>query len=282
MSDFEERLRATVRERSEGFEPTPELPDRIHARVRQHRRRRQLVAGGAVSAAAAAVALVVLLGSDRSDDDSIRMIDRSTTTVEDPERSTSTSSTTSTTTTTSSPDTTTTLGTPTSDPGTETPSGSSPLVDSLTPLSRRGVGPITVGMTLRQAQAAAHITFTVAPPTGSRPCAEATISGEDPSPVFIVEPVGDDSLDGIVRAVWGGFVPTEDGAAVGQSRAELIAALGQPTRVDPLPDTVDPGDSSYLVFESGGHAYGAHVIGDLVLDLEVGDPAWLDPSEGCP
>jgi hypothetical protein len=214
------------------------------------------------------------------------MIDQSTTTTDDPGRRTSTSSTTSstpTTTTGASPSsvTTSTLGTPTSGPGVDAPSG--PLVDALTPLSRRGVGPITAGMSLREAQSAANITFTVSAPSGTgRPCAEATIPGEDPSPIFIVEPAGADPLDGIVRAVWGGFVPTEDGASVGQSRAELIAALGQPTRQDALPDTVSPGDTTYLVFESGGSAYGALVVGDLVLDLEAGDPAWIDAAEGCP
>jgi hypothetical protein len=62
----------------------------------------------------------------------------------------------------------------------------------------------------------------------------------------------------------------------------VLAALGQPTDTrDAASSTFGPG-AEVLVFESGGYAYGALVVDDLVLGLPSGDPAWVGEPEGCP
>ena len=59
MSDLEDRLRAAAIRRSHDFDPSPDLPERIVARVEHRRRVRRLVAGTALTAAAAAVVVVI-------------------------------------------------------------------------------------------------------------------------------------------------------------------------------------------------------------------------------
>lgn len=272
--DLEERLRATVTRRSEGFEPSPDLPARIDARVSHHHRRRQLVAGGLVSAAAVALAVVAVVAVGERDEDPIRMIDDDGSAVTRPEETTPNTPTSSPSTSPSTADTSTGS---TTVPPPETPSGQG--LDPLTPLSRDGIGPITAGMTLREAQEAAGVTIT--PSAGGTTCVEALIDGFDPSPILVVEPSGGDPLDGIVRAVAGSVLPSDEGAMVGQSRVELLASLGQPTRTeDASADVGFAGD--LLVFEAGGFAYGALVVDDMVYGLQSGDPDWVSGADGCP
>jgi len=274
--DFEQRLRTTVTRRSESFDPSPDLPDRIDARVGHHRRRRQLVTGGLVSMAAATVAVVALVGLDRNDDDPIRMTDDDGSVVTRPDGTTTPSTPTPSTPTTTSPADTSTTSTTGAPP--ETP-GFDPL-STFTSLSRSGIGPITAGMTLREVQEAAQVTVTPSAGGGAT-CAEALLDGFVSSPILVVEPSGADPLDGIVRAVGSSVLPSDEGAMVGQSRAELLASLGQPTRTeDASADIGFAGD--LLVFEAGGYAYGALVVDDLVLGLQSGDPAWVSGADGCP
>jgi hypothetical protein len=138
-------------------------------------------------------------------------------------------------------------------------------------------------MTLRAAEEAAGVTITAVPGPAGASCAEAHISGLDMVLVVIVESataLGADPMDGIVRAVSGSVLPTEEGAMVGQTRAELIAVLGEPTRTESQAETYGP-DAELLVFESGGYAYGALVFGDLVTGLASGDPTWVGYHDGC-
>lgn len=279
MADLEERLRATIARRSEGFVASAELPDRIDARVQQRRRRRQLMTGGLVAAAAAAVvAIVVLATPDGHDEGSIQMTDQDRVEVNEPDQ-------TSTTTTTTAPSTSTTEGRPTSTTSSSSTTASlpegptGPGIDLLTPLSRHGIGPITAGMTIRQAQEEAGVTIT-ASGGGSGSCVEATIDGTDPPIVLLVEPAAD-LMNGIVRAVTGSVLATEEGAQIGQSRGELLASLGQPTRIDDESATYGAG-AELLVFEAGGYAYGAFVMNDLVTGLQSGDPNWVNAGDGCP
>lgn len=275
MSDLEQRLRATFVERSEGFEPSSDLPDRIAARVRGRRIRRRLVAGGLAAAAVAVVVGVIATGGD--DQGTLRTTDhdagRTTTTTED--RSTTSDTTTSTTA--SSTTTTTTSTTTTSPIGTP----SDAAIDFMTPLSRQGIGPIAAGMTVRQAEEAGGVTLVPSAPGGSEACVEARFEGFDPSPVLLVEPSGADVRDGVVRAVQASVLPTAEGAIVGQSRGELLAALGSPTRTEDASATWG-GGAELLVFEAGGYAYGAVVVNDQVLGLQSGDPDWVRATEGCP
>lgn len=286
MSELEERLRAAVGRRSEGFEPSADLPDRIDARVRHHRRRRQLTIGVLASAAAVVVTagLVVLVGGGPSGGEKIEVITgpyRTSTTstpatteaTDDDEASTDTS----TSTTTSTPTTTTT----------DDPAGSDdiPVIPGLDDLllTRRGIGPITAGMTVREAQVATGITITPSPDGGGGAgCAEMQVEGPVARAGLLVEPVGADPLDGIVRAVFGSVMEAEDGAMVGQTRAEMISAMGQPTRIDDGSATIWGPGAEILYYESGGFAYGVLVADDLVLGVQSGDPAWVGNPDGCP
>ena len=275
MVDLEERLRATIARRSEGFEASADLPDRIDARIHRRRRQRQLTRGGLAAAAVAAAVIVLVLVKPSGHEGSIRMTDpdHPAATVPEPSSTSSTASTVATTTAGGSasgtaPTTTTTTGTP---PATS----ATPGIDLLTPLTRAGFGPITAGMTLRQAQDAAGRTITPSP--GSASCIEARIEGVDDL-VLLVEPAAD-VMNGIVRAATGSVRQSEEGAMVGQSRAELLSSLGQPTRTDP--DASGMG-GEILVFQAGGYAYGALVVDDLVLGLQSGDPAWVSYPDGCP
>ena len=277
MSDLEDRLRAAATRRSHDFDPSPDLPDRIVARVDHHRRVRRLVAGTALTAAAAAVVVIVaLVGSVGRDEGSMWATDggRPPTTLREPVPALSTTSTTATTATTGGSDPST------SGSGSDLPAA--PEIGVLTPLSRHGIGPIRAGMTLRAAQDAAGVTITPAP-GGSGDCAEAHVEGLDPSIVLVVEPAGAGAgpMDGVVRAVAGSVAPTADGAMVGDSRDQLVAALGPPTDSSDRSSTYGPG-AELLVFESGGFAYGALVVNDMVLGLQSGHPAWVGYDEGCP
>jgi hypothetical protein len=265
MSDFEQRLRATVVERSEGFEPSADLPDRITARVRRRRVRRQVAAGGLVAAAAAVVVVVGVVATGGGDEGSIRMSggDPVVTTPES-----------------TVPDSATTTA---ADPSTTAPPPSStgPAIDVLTPLNRQGIGPIRAGMTLREAQGAGGVTLVPSGPNDSGTCAAATFEGLEPSVSLMVEIAGPDAMDGVVRAVLGSVLPTEEGAIVGQSRDELLAALGPPTRTEEAAAELGE-NAQLLVFEAGGFAYGALVADDMVLTLLSGDPAWVSDAAGCP
>lgn len=297
MSDFEQRLRDTVAERSEGFEPSADLPERIAGRVRRRQvRRRQLVAGGLVAAAAAVVVVVGLVATGGDDEGSIRMSDddkvvttsdttRDATTTTGGSTTTAPPATSSSSTTSTTTATTTTPATTPASGGTPDPPGSSgsptALDPYLTPLNRPGVGPIRAGMTLRQAQDAAGVTFVTSAPNGPGTCLEARFQGSEDALVVVVEPAGADPLNGVVRAVQGSVLGTDEGAMVGQSRAELLAALGSPTRTEVASEPWGP-DGQLLVFAAGGYAYGALVADDMVLGLQSGDPAWVSDVEGCP
>ena len=104
-----------------------------------------------------------------------------------------------------------------------------------------------------------------------------------PGVSLIVEPAGPgaDPLDGTVRVVVGSVLPTEEGAMVGQSRGELVAALGEPTRHEDRSALLGPG-AELLVFEADGGAYAAVVADDMVMSLQSGDPAWVGADDGCP
>jgi hypothetical protein len=272
MSDLEQRLRDAVVRRSWGFEPAPDLPDRIVSRVGHRARVRRLAATTAAAAAAAVVVIVSLVATRGHDEGSMWATtpgeEAPAPTGRDRETATSTSSTTSV----------------TDVPGTRLPAdpvSPVPGLDILTGLSRQGLGPITAGMTLRSAQEVAGVAITPEPGGTARGCAEARIEGFE-GIVLVVEPPGAeaDAMDGVVRAVSGSVLPTAEGAQVGQYRNELLAALGPPTRTED--SSVFGGGAQFLVFESGGFAYGALVVNDMVLGLQSGDPAWVSDGDGCP
>ena len=164
---------------------------------------------------------------------------------------------------------------PTTGPG-------APAIGPMTPLSRAGIGSITAGMTFRAAQDAAGTAITPLGPS-SNGCIDARLGGDELAVMLLIEPPADpeaDPLDGVVRAVYGSVVASEDGAMVGQRRAELLAALGQPSSTHDMSSVYAAG-SEVLVFESGGFAYGAFISADTVVGLQSGDPAWVDDPDGC-
>lgn len=277
MPDFEERLRATVLGRSEAYEPSAELPDHIHGRVRHHRRRRQLVAGGLV---AAALAVVVMAGVERGDEGSVRMADANGPFTTDRRDTTSTSTPPSSGTAEAASSTTSTTDRRSSTGVTSSPPTGSDF-DALTPMTRSGIGPITLGMTLRRAQEASGVTITPLDAT-SDGCVEASIEALGPDARLVVEVApGGDPLDGTVRAVADVVGSTEEGVVVGQTRADVVAILGEPTRSHDQSATWG-GPADMLVFESGGHAYGVLVVDDVVFALQTGEAAWVDGANGCP
>lgn len=281
MSDLEHRLRDAVEGRSQAFEPSPDLPERIVARVEARRRTRRLAVGAAVGVAAAVAVVVVALAGVTGREESQWSTDGRPPDAgvpepdpgpKEPGSPTSAGGGASTTTPTT---TSTTAVTPAA------PDGASPIGPS-TPLSRAGIGPVTAGMTLRTAQEATGMTITPVGTAGGD-CVDARVGEDDLAVMLVVEPPADpgaDPLDGVVRAVSGSVVESEDGAMVGQTRAELLATLGQPTRTVDV-SSVYGGGAEVLVFESGGFAYGAFLSAETVIGLTSGDPAWVDDPDGC-
>ena len=264
MSDLESRLRDEALRRSLDYQPSPELPDRIAARVDRRRRVRRLqVASTALAAAAAVVAAIVLVIPD-AEQGSVRVEDGPTvTTAPEPSETPPT-----------------TLERARTGGTVERPVSPSSQITFLTPLSRHGIGPITAGMTLREAQAASGVAVT--PVDGAADCFEAHIEGLEDMVELVVEPAASgDPMDGVVRAVAGAVAPTAEGASVGQMRDDLVAALGSPTDSQPAPWPWGSGDE-LLLFEADGFAYGALVSDGMVLGLQSGDPAWVDNPDGCP
>ena len=278
MSDLERQLREAVTERSHAFQPSPDLPGRIVTRVERRRRVRQLAAGAAVAAAAVAVVVAVSWSGGLASREGTQWSTDGrapVSTVPGTGPATTSSGTPTTVSETTSSTTSSTSVTPT------VPRDSA-AVGPLTPLSRSGIGPVTAGMTLRAAQDAAGTTITPLDPTRND-CIDATLGGDGSEIMIVVEPpdaAGADPLDGVVRAVFGSVVPSEDGAMVGQSRAEIIATLGQPTSTIDVSSTYGAG-GEVLLFEAGGFAYGAFVAADIVIGLQSGDPAWVDDPDGC-
>jgi hypothetical protein len=273
VSDLEARLRDAVTRRSLDYEPASDLPDRIAARVAHRRRVRRAATGTALVAAAAAVVMGVVLILPDAERGSVRVDDGPSPVTTAPAPTT---------------DTPTTSTTPTLGPDSaksvadvERPPPSVPAITPLTPLSRHGIGPITAGMTLREAQQAAGVGV-VAGQGGDDACVEAHLEGIDDFTVLVVEPASTgDPMDGVVRAVAGSVIPTDEGAHVGQTRDDLLVALGEPTRREAAPGPWGS-DAELLVFEAGGYAYGALVTDGMVLGLQSGDPAWVGDPEGCP
>jgi hypothetical protein len=254
LDDLQHLLREAVARRSEDYEPSPDLPERIDARVRRHRRRRQVVTGAlaSVAAAAAVIAAVALVDADGADHERIDVVDSSTTSTTPP----------STTTTTSPPEVTKTTA-PYRGVG----------------FNRAGAVGIRAGMTVHEAEQAYGDPMTVPAAGGSTTCVVGHIARLDPfGIVFLVEPGPD---GGTVRAIANDVDVAEEGAQVGQSQDELIAALGQPTRTEPAPGW-GPSDH-WLVFEEDGFAFGALVVDGTVLGLNSGDPGWVakDPETDC-
>lgn len=275
--DLETRLREAFTEAATPIYGDGVQREAVVGAVARRRRTRRLARTAIVATtAAAAVALVLLTWPDGDRVDTSGEGGSSTTTESTLPESTSTSSSTSSSSTSSTTSSSTTSTTASS-------AAATPAVGPDTPVSRTGIGPIQVGMTVREAEQVAGVPITPGEPIGpGSNCVEAEIGDFD---IFLQLSItgtpGEDLTQGVVRLVLGqGIRSTVEGVAVGDPVAEVTAAYGPPTRTVDYP-YVTTGDGEVLVYEDGAHAYGIVVDGSTVIQLQSGDAAWMPSIEGC-
>lgn len=271
-AELEARLREALTQAAAPVEGTGVQRDAVVRAVARRRRTRWILRGGvAATAAAAAVVLFLLVRPEEggkvatSDDDSTTTTTTEPTTTTDP--TTSSAATSSTTLPTSSSSTPTTAAAPGVGPG--------------TPLSRSGIGPIQVGMTVREAEAAANVTITPGDPIGpGSTCVEAQIEDDE---IFLQLAIsgaqGEDLREGVIVLVAGdGIRSTVEGVAVGDPVADATATYGPATRTTEYPYIAN---GQVLVYEAQGHAYGVVTDGATVVALQSGEAARVPSIEGC-
>jgi hypothetical protein len=272
--DFETRLHEALTEAAAPIHGDGVQREAVIQDVARRRRTRWAARAAVVATAAAAVVALVLL--TRPDGGRVDTVGRPSTTatestVPEPTSSSTSSSTTSSTTTSSTTSTTTAVAPVT------------PAVGPDTPVSRSGIGPIRVGMTVREAEQAAGVTITPGEPIGpGSTCVEAQIEDFD---IFLQLSItgtpGEDLTQGVVRLVAGqGIRSTVEGVAVGDPVSEVTATYGNATRTTDYP-YVTSGNGEVLVYEDGGHAYGVIVDGPTVIQLQSGDATSMPSIEGC-
>jgi hypothetical protein len=287
MLDLEDRLREELLQTARGFEPSPDLRERIGDRIARRTSRRNQV----LLAAAAAVVVIAAAGgvaavSRDGNDARVRIGDHG----EDPSPSTTTSAPPATTA--STPTTTTSGPPPQGEAGdTGSPSGApaSPTIGAHTPLSRSGAGPIRAGMTIAQAEEAAGVRLVVEPEAWTsfgRTCGVFTIEGQpgagEGGLVFVARTPGlvpsDDPRTAVIDAVGGS--PTVEGIDRGATLDEVWAVYGQATGSGP-DDLSDAPDSEVLLFEEGGYTYGFRIGRHQVVDIRSGHVTSLADFEPC-
>jgi len=284
--DLEDRVRETITRQSLAYSPSPDLPQRIEARVRDRRRARSAVLGAVAAGVLAVGGLGAALVAQTGDSDvEMQPADATTSTATTVPRATSTTPATTTTTAGRPSTTPSTSATTTTSPTTPTtaapprePSGV-PVTDG-TPLDRAGIGPVEGGMTLREVEAAG-IPFKVGEPIGpGSTCNVASLDGTGLSLLITTAagPTTVDPLDWVVQSVQGG-TSTVEGVAIGQTRAELEAAYGPPTKVQDYPYLTN---GTVEVFAQGAFAYSATLDGDgVITELESGLVDGVGNLEGC-
>src|SRR5918993_1196316 len=263
--DLEDRVRETITRQSVAYSPSPDLPQRIEARVRDRRRARSAVLGAVAAGVLAVGGLGAALVAQTGDSDvEIQPADATTSTATTVPRASATTTTSTTTSTTTAPP--------------REPSGV-PVTDG-TPLDRAGIGPVEGGMTLREVEAAG-IPFTIGEPIGrGSTCNVASLDGTGLSLLITTAagPATVDPLDWVVPSVQGG-TSTVEGVAIGQTRAELEAAYGPPTEVQDHPYLTN---GPVEVFAQGAFAYSATLDGDgVITELESGLVDGVGNLEGC-
>lgn len=279
-----ERLRATVERQTGALPAAPDLPGRIHTRVRRRRRQRLALGTSVVAVALLAVlagALVLVPGGDSNQ---VQTADGGP--DDRPRRSTTTDDT--------EPPDTTVPGEPTTAPGEPTttePAGDLPvpssttlieppdgevLVTADTPLSYYGIGPIRAGMTVYEAEEASGVTINLSASIADEGGCNAGTIGETGVWV-LVEVTGTDQKAGVVRIVQEATA-TEEGLSLGDPVERIDEIYGAP--VESL-DNPHAAGGQLLVYESGGYSYGFETDGTTVTNLQSGDATWVPLSEGC-
>lgn len=287
-----ERLRASVEHQADALGDAPDLPGRIHARVRRRRRQCQ-VANGSVfvlTIVALLAGALVLVPDDDTEDLHTAAAGNGDGA---PERTTSTEAPkelgdifvaeSPTTVATDEPETT-------EPPEEDPPEASSTtmieppaevLVNADTPLTFSGVGPIEAGMTVREAEQVAGVTIDMSASLAEEgsTCSTGQIGN---SGIWVIAETsgaaGQDPTTGVVRVVAGGS-STEEGVYLGDPADQAVALYGTPT------ETVDDPyvtGGQVQVYARGGYAYGLTVDADgLVIEIQSGSAGWVPSLEGC-
>jgi hypothetical protein len=157
-----------------------------------------------------------------------------------------------------------------------TTTSSGPAVDSDTPLSRSGVGPIRAGMTIDEATAAAGVTLQIdldAWDAFGQNCGVFEVVGTDLLVVGITpqRAVTDDPSEARVVAVGAlqGDARTEEGIGKGSTVDDVYETYGQPTSTEPDSLSDGPG-AQVLIYEEGGYSYGFRVAQGQVQEVRSG------------
>jgi hypothetical protein len=282
-----ERLRATVEHRTGELPAAPDLPGRIHARVRRRRRQRRALGSGLVAATLVAVlagALVLIPDRDGADDVQTaaggdRTSDETTTSEPDTTTTTAAAPTTPpdsgvdpTTPPTDEPPVTTatTLGTPPSGPVRVTPD---------TPLNYAGIGPIRAGMTVHEAERASGVTIN---PSASipEPGGTCNVAQIEDYGIWLLLRVsgaeGEDQKAGVITVVESGR-STEEGIRLGDAVDRVTSVYGEPTRTAEYPYQEG---GQMLIFERSGYAYNIVTDGAGVIEVQSGYADQLPVIEG--
>jgi hypothetical protein len=159
--------------------------------------------------------------------------------------------------------------------GTTVPTGpippSGPAIGPDTPLSRHGIGPITAGMTLREAEQVAEVTINV---HDDGTCTHAWITWAGVGLNFLAEDMGGpsaDPMDSVIRSMYTTNGRTEEGVALRDPVSKLDEVYGPPTHT--YPEWTGPG-SELRIYASGGYGYAAVVDNVSITWLESGDANW--------
>ncbi|MGH8910202.1 MAG: hypothetical protein ACRD0K_27830 [Egibacteraceae bacterium] len=166
-------------------------------------------------------------------------------------------------------------------------------LDQDTPITLRGIGPVAVGMTVREAEEAAGIPLIVDSfEDFGRACYFARPEGLDDHVYFLIlapgeEPVAD-PRDGIVSAVGSAVgmaspAQTDSSVGIGSTEAEVYAAYSG--QVQTQPHRYDP-KGRYLTFVPSGPADQANRIrfstdGTEVVGIDAGLERATSLVEGC-
>jgi len=287
-----ERLRASVEAQADALADAPDLPGRIHARVRRRRRQRAAAGSGVFVFAVVAMLAGALVLVPEDDSEDLHTAAAGTgsgpphqTTTTEPGKDLGNVIATMPSTTRDEDETQATRP-PREDPPEASsttmvePPPADVLVGADTPLTFAGVGPIRAGMTVGQAEEAAGVTINLSASLGEGSTCNTGQIGNSGIWV-IVETSGAADADpaaGVVQVVQGGM-STEEGVYLGDAGNQVEALYGSPSETIENP-YVEGGQVRVYVRDS--YAYGLTVDADnLVTDMQSGSAAWVPVLEGC-
>lgn len=287
MSDLEDRLREDLQREADDFDPSPDLADRVAARIERRTQRKRVLAAAAAVLVVVATAGGVMALRREPDEGGIHMQgegrDSTTTTEPEPEETTTTTAATSTSSTTVPqqriPDVALT-------PSTTTTTAATPTFDPTTPLSPSGIGPVRAGMTIREAEEVLG-GFTLGVNMDNwvgygRSCGTFYLRESEATPLFVARTPGlvpsDDPKTAVIDAVQSGR--TAEGITYDSTVDDVRATYGEPSRIEPDRFDDDP-TAQILIYERDGYSYGFRVRGRDVVDIASGHVTGLAEFEPC-